>query len=172
VQEKRAMAVKTKNRSGGKVTVKKTGPAPAKGKGKTSAKLSLTKLGYAIVFVKDMKRGVKFYQDVLGIPVRFADDGWSEFEMKGFTLALHPADRMPKNLDDAPLTELCFDAPDVRGTRQQLIDRGVKVSELHSVCEFGNQVGAAASFRDPDGNHLSIFGMVPKSEWTGASDCC
>jgi len=28
---------------------------------------------------------------------------------------------------------------------------------------MGPNVGVAASFRDPDGNHLSVFGMVPSS---------
>jgi catechol 2,3-dioxygenase-like lactoylglutathione lyase family enzyme len=141
--------------------------------GKAAPPLSLTKLGYAIVFVGDMKRGVKFYKDILGIPVRFADEGWSEFEMQGFTLALHPAEKMPKNLDQAPITELCFETEDVRGARSQLIARGVKVSELHSVCEDpSGGVGVSASFRDPDGNHLSIFGTIPKADWKGPADCC
>jgi predicted enzyme related to lactoylglutathione lyase len=164
-----ATKTKTSKKTSKKVTVVKT----ASKNGKAASKpLSLDKLGYAIVFVSDMKRGVKFYKDVLGIPLRFADEGWTEFEMKGFTLALHPADKMPKNLDQAPITELCFESEDVRTTRSQLIAKSVKVSELHSVCEFGGAVGASASFRDPDGNHLSIFGMIPKAEWTGSSDCC
>src|SRR4029078_4861324 len=104
---------------------------------------------------------------VLGVPLRFASDEWTEFELKGLTLALHHAEKMPKNLDQAPITELCFDAADVRTTRTQLLGKGVKMSELHCVCEVGPNVGAAASFRDPDGNHLSIFGLVPKSEWSG-----
>jgi catechol 2,3-dioxygenase-like lactoylglutathione lyase family enzyme len=169
------MPTKTKAKTGSKnVTVVKTTAKTAAKNGKAAApaKLSLTKLGYAITFVSDMKRAVKFYKDVLGIPVRFESEGWSELEMKGFTLALHPADKMPKNLDQAPITELCFEAGDVRGVRAALIAQGVKVTELHNVCEMGPNIGAAGSFRDPDGNHLSIFGMVPKSEWTGPSECC
>ena len=146
--------------------------APTKSKAAASRPLALNKLGYAIVFVTDMKKSVRFYSQTLGIPLRFPDDEWTELEMKGCTLALHRADRMPKNLDQAAIIELCFAADDVRGARARLIESGVKVSELHSVCEMGKNVGASASFRDPDGNHLGIFGMVPKAEWSGSSGCC
>jgi lactoylglutathione lyase len=134
---------------------------------KAPARLALDKLGYAIVYVKDMQRGIRFYRDTLGIPVRMEDAGWTEFAMQGFTLALHPAEKLPKGLDRAAITELCFDAPDVRGVRAELKARGVKVSDLHPVCEMNGKVGAFATFRDPDENHLGIFGWVPKSEWKG-----
>jgi len=169
------MPVKTKARPRAKTAAKNgaTKNAAAKNGKKPSGKQSLSKLAYAIVFVTDMKRGVGFYQDTLGIPLRFSSDEWTEFEMQGgVSLALHHADRMPKNLDQAPVTELCFGSADVRTTRQQLQASGVEISELHSVCEMGPNVGVAASFRDPDGNHLSIFGMVPKAEWTGPGECC
>jgi catechol 2,3-dioxygenase-like lactoylglutathione lyase family enzyme len=164
------MATKTKARTTKGKAVGKAGTRARRGAKRGSKALSLDRLGYAIVFVRDMDRGVAFYRDVLGIPVRFADGEWSEFEMKGLTLALHRADAMPKNLDQAPIPELCFKALDVGGTRAELVRRGVKVSELRCVCEMGNHVGASASFRDPDGNHLSIFGMVPKSQWSGPRD--
>jgi lactoylglutathione lyase len=158
----------TKTKPAGKV-VKKTAGSVKVVK-KAGGKPALNKLGYAIVFVSDMKRGVTFYKDVLGVPMRFDSPEWTEFDMNGVTLALHAADKMPKNLDQAPITELCFETGDVRTTRDQLIGSGVKVSDLKMVCEMGPNVGAAASFRDPDGNHLSIFGLIPKAQWSGPTD--
>ena len=38
------------------------------------------------------------------------------------------------------------------------------------VCEIGSERRRGGSFRDPDGNHLSIFGMVPKAQWSGPTD--
>ncbi|HZN41210.1 MAG TPA: VOC family protein [Planctomycetota bacterium] len=163
------MPVKTKSRPRAKTATKNA--APAKNGKKPIGKPSLSRLAYAIVFTTDMKRGVAFYQDTLGIPLRFATDEWTEFEMQGLSLALHEVDRMPKNLDQAPIAELCFESADVRTTREQLKGSGVEISELRSVCEMGNDVGVTATFRDPDGNHLSIFGMVPKAQWTGPADC-
>ena len=46
-----------------------------------------------------MKRGVAFYKDVLGVPMKFDSPEWTEFDMHGVTLALHATDKMPKNLD-------------------------------------------------------------------------
>jgi catechol 2,3-dioxygenase-like lactoylglutathione lyase family enzyme len=164
------MPVKTRSKKAAKPkAAKSVAKTPAKAKGKPKG-LSFNKLGYAIVFVKDMERGVRFYRDTLGIPPRFVDGEWSEFEMVGCTLALHRADEMPKNLDRAPITELCFDTADVRGARAALQGRGVRISELRGVCEIPGGVGASASFRDPDGNHLSIFGIVPKAQWKGPTD--
>ena len=172
------MAVNTKARSGAK-GASKAKPAEKVGKKaagtvkvvkKAGGKPALDKLGYAIVFVTDMKRGVGFYKDVLGVPLKFDSPEWTEFDLHGVTLALHAADKMPKNLDQAPIVELCFDTADVRTTRDQLMAGGVKVSDLKMVCEMGPNVGAAASFRDPDGNHLSIFGMIPKAQWSGPTD--
>lgn len=37
------------------------------------------KLNYTIKFVADMDRAMKFYCDVLGLPLRFQSPGWSEF---------------------------------------------------------------------------------------------
>jgi catechol 2,3-dioxygenase-like lactoylglutathione lyase family enzyme len=38
-----------------------------------------TQLRYAIRFVADMDKAVKFYRDVLGLKVKFESPGWSEF---------------------------------------------------------------------------------------------
>ena len=93
------MAVNTKARSGAKgaskakpaeKAVKKAG-GTVKVVKKAGGKPALDKLGYAIVFVTDMKRGVAFYKDVLGVPMKFDSPEWTEFDMHGVTLALHAA---------------------------------------------------------------------------------
>jgi catechol 2,3-dioxygenase-like lactoylglutathione lyase family enzyme len=38
-----------------------------------------TQLRYAIKFVADMDKAVKFYRDVVGLKVKFESPGWSEF---------------------------------------------------------------------------------------------
>jgi catechol 2,3-dioxygenase-like lactoylglutathione lyase family enzyme len=51
----------------------------------------LPKLTYAIKFVADMDRAVRFHRDTLGLPLKFQSPGWSEFATGDTTLALHPA---------------------------------------------------------------------------------
>jgi hypothetical protein len=68
-----------------------------------------TQFRYAIKFVADMDRAVKFHRDVLGLKVKFESPGWSEFATGETTLALHPAsDKNP-----AGKIELGFTVADV-----------------------------------------------------------
>ena len=49
------------------------------------------KLSYIMEFVADMNRAVRFYREVIGLPLKFESPGWSEFSTGETTLALHPA---------------------------------------------------------------------------------
>ncbi len=49
------------------------------------------RLQYVMVFVSDMARGIAFYRDVVGLPLRFESPHWTEFATDGATLALHAA---------------------------------------------------------------------------------
>jgi catechol 2,3-dioxygenase-like lactoylglutathione lyase family enzyme len=67
---------------------------------------------HAIKFVADMDAAIAFYRDVMGLKLRFASPGWSEFETGAVTLALHPVtERNP-----AGTVELGFTAPDLAAT--------------------------------------------------------
>jgi len=44
---------------------------------------------YAVVTVSDMTRSIKFYRDVLGLPLKFESKDWSEFSTGTTTIALH-----------------------------------------------------------------------------------
>lgn len=69
------------------------------------------RVNYVIVFVSDMDRSITFYQDVLGLPLRFKSPGWTEFATDGATVALHPSER-----SDAPERQ---DAKTPRSPRDQ-----------------------------------------------------
>ena len=66
---------------------------------------------YAIKFVADMDAAVAFYQDTLGLTVRFATPFWSEFDTGGTTLALHPA----SEANPPGRVQLGFATPDLPG---------------------------------------------------------
>jgi catechol 2,3-dioxygenase-like lactoylglutathione lyase family enzyme len=67
------------------------------------------KLTYAIKFVGDMDAAIGFYRDTMGLKLRFATPGWSEFDTGDVTLALHAAS------DDNPAgkVQLGFGTPDL-----------------------------------------------------------
>jgi lactoylglutathione lyase len=42
-----------------------------------------------MVTVSDMARSVRFYRDIIGLPLKFESPDWSEFQTGTTTLALH-----------------------------------------------------------------------------------
>lgn len=113
-------------------------------------------LAYTILYVRDMAKAVDFYKNTLGIPLRFEDAGWSEFELPGkVTLALHPG-RKKKTTDFSSVNSiLCFHCKDIEGTIKSLKGKGVKfLGPPKTVCPGYRSV----EFADLDGNCLSLFG--------------
>jgi len=108
-----------------------------------------TKLGYAIKFVADMDKAVKFYRDVLGLQLRFESPGWTEFVTGETTLALHPAsDKNP-----AGKVELGFTVPDVEAFYREMTAKGVRFSMSPTKQDFG---GVLAQFVDSEGAHSTV----------------
>ncbi len=127
-------------------------------------KPQLKKVGYVILYVRDVLKSVPFYRDVLGIPVRHAEKGWGELETEGTTVALHGYDKpLPKLPETSP--NVVFNVDDVRGAHAALAAAGAKPGKLHQVCAYDGKVGLSTNFTDPDGNPLSVYGMVPEGEW-------
>src|SRR5205823_1757255 len=79
-------------------------------------------LGYVIEFVADMDRAVRFYRDVLGLPLKFQSPEWSEFATGTTTLALHPASAK----SPAGKVELGFTVPDLDQFHQGMTAREVQ----------------------------------------------
>jgi predicted enzyme related to lactoylglutathione lyase len=111
-----------------------------------SAKLKLT---HVIEFVADMDRAVKFYRDVIGLPLKFQSPGWSEFATGETGLALHPASES----EPAGTVELGFDADDLPKFHQEMSAKGVKFSMPPTKQEYGRML---AQFVDSDGAHSSV----------------
>jgi predicted enzyme related to lactoylglutathione lyase len=109
-------------------------------------------LGYVIEFVADMDRAVKFYRDVLGLPLKFQSPEWSEFATGTTTLALHPAsDKSP-----AGKVELAFAVPDLDQFHQEMTARGVRFTMPPTKQDFG---GSLAQFVDSEGASCSVAAL-------------
>ncbi len=114
------------------------------------------KLSYAIKFVADMDRAVKFYRDIMGLPLKFESPGWSEFATGDVTLALHPAsEKNPRGK-----VELGFRVPDLHEFHREMTAKGVKFSMPPTKQDFG---GELAQFLDSEGAPCSVSGPWPKS---------
>ncbi len=92
-----------------------------------------------------------------------ASPQWVELDAGGVHLALHPHDRIPEDRGPA-YPWIVFRVDDVRGTYEALRAKGVAfLAPPQEVCGDETTVGLSADLKDPDGNLLSILGMVPRA---------
>ena len=108
------------------------------------------RLSYVMKFVADMDTAVAFYRDVLGLPLRFASPGWSEFETGGTTLALHQA----SDTHPAGSAQIGFTVEDIEAFYQAKSAAGVVFTRPPTM-EHGTKL---ADFVDCDGAEVSVSG--------------
>ncbi|MBI5365939.1 MAG: VOC family protein [Planctomycetes bacterium] len=112
----------------------------------------LTRIGTVILKVSDMERSTAFYRDLLGLTVKYASPGWTEFALDGAALALHPAP--PECVADvgANGVTLNFAVDDLKKVVAELKSRGAP-SDLTVISE---DFGKFAEILDPDGYAIGI----------------
>ena len=108
-------------------------------------------LSRVIVFVKDVQTCAAFYRDVLGLQSHdFADATWMSFEAGGCFISLHKGavgvGRKPKHV------QLVFKVQDVAATREQLVNKGVKMDAIVTP----DETFSFCNGRDPEGNWFQI----------------
>ncbi len=107
----------------------------------------LKRVGYVIVFVRDMGSMLGFWKDWIGVRVRYSSEDWSELEMDNIILALHrKTDTSPRD------TGIVFNVDDIYSVVSELRKRGVEVSEPKDI-----GVGLESLFKDPEGNLYHLF---------------
>ena len=109
------------------------------------------KVSYAILFVADMERAVRFYRDTLGLALKFQSPDWSEFATGETTLALHRASE--KN--PVGKVELGFSVADLQAFYKEMSAKGVKFPMPPAKQDFA---GMLAQFTDSAGAHISVGG--------------
>ena len=114
------------------------------------------RVNYAIVFVSDMQRSVAFYRDVVGLPLRFASPGWTEFATDGATLALHaseePATDTGPQKEPAGRCRPGISVPSLDAFHARMLEHRVPcIQEPQDA--FGARL---AQYADPDGLAFSV----------------
>ncbi len=107
----------------------------------------LRKIGYVIVYVRDMESSLEFWRDKVGLRERYTSEEWSELEVENTVLALHHSDN-PTPRD----TGIVFTVEDIEKTVEELREKGVEVTEPKDI-----GVGLEALFKDPEGNTYHLF---------------
>jgi len=119
--------------------------------------IQLQKPDYTIVYVSDMDRSLVFYRDVLGLPLKFASPGWSEFNTGTTTIALHttPARKAADQPGRTPagVAQLGFTVEDVQSVYEALKAQDVPFSLPPQQQSSGVLL---AVLRDPDGLGITL----------------
>ena len=104
-----------------------------------------------------MQRGVSFYRDVLGLPLKFESPEWSEFSTDGATLALHPSEDPEPNRDDPERIPSGRCRPGLSVSNLDEFHQRMVESEVPCIQEpqegFGVRI---AQYVDPDGLAISV----------------
>ena len=117
----------------------------------------MKRLEYAIVFVSDMARGVAFYRDTLGLPLKFESAHWTEFANAGSTIALHQADA--EHPAGHCQLGISFGAEGLDTMHQKFQAGGVKCLQPPTDTPFGIR---QAVYADPDGLRFTLAEPIKK----------
>ncbi|MFN8372913.1 MAG: VOC family protein [Anaerolineae bacterium] len=110
----------------------------------------------AILYVQDMDTQVRFYRDVLGLPIKFpqgladySSEFWVELDTGQCSLVLHGGGQQRLGADTP---KHAFGVDDLDAMRELLLQRGAKMGEIRSPAP-GVRVCDGV---DPEGNPFSI----------------
>ena len=123
-------------------------------------------IAFTSIPVTDMKRAVRFYQDILGLKLLFERPDWSEFSIGGQRLALKagkdPQGKAPQDKDRSTGVVVYLSARPVEDRVEVLKKRGVRFNGPVKKFSYGKLV----QFEDSEGNILGLY--EPPQKQTGA----
>jgi methylmalonyl-CoA/ethylmalonyl-CoA epimerase len=119
------------------------------------------KLVQVALTVRDLDRARIFYRDTLGLTLMFEAGTMLFFDMGGQRLMVGLAEK-----PDQPIggTYIYFDAPDLPELVDALKAKGVEMmGNTETLQRTDSHELKLQFFKDPDGNHIGLMGMVPKA---------
>jgi lactoylglutathione lyase len=111
----------------------------------------LQDLAYMIVYVDDVEKSTAFYRDILGIPLEYSVDGWTQFKSTGASLVLHP--KTDASSAAGGRVHMTFRVDDIDRTYRDLGERGVHFLAPPIATSFGKHT----TLFDPDGNAIDLI---------------
>jgi lactoylglutathione lyase len=121
--------------------------------------LPFRKVGAVILLVSNMEKSIRFYSEILELPIKTRSKDWTEFFNNDTVLALHPAPRKKGILKTGSGTLVGFEVTDLDSTVKRLKEKRVKFFKRPKEEPFGKH----AIVRDPDGHLISIAEINEKS---------
>ncbi len=116
------------------------------------------KVGTVILLVSDLDASMKYYKDILGLPIKTKSPDWVEFFNRDTTLALHPAKKAKDKMKAGMGVLVGFMVSDLESTANELKEKKVKFIKEPKNESFGKH----AIIEDPDGYWISIAEIKSK----------
>jgi lactoylglutathione lyase len=116
----------------------------------TAVEPLVRKLNVVYLYVSDMERSLRFYRDVLGIPLE-GDGDWQEAALGGTRFALHRSHEGIGKLSSGTV-HIDLEVANVEAASERLRNLGLAVTEV-----MRDEWGAAVQVLDPDGYELYLF---------------
>ena len=126
----------------------------------------LDDLAYTVVYVDDIDKCTAFYHDVLGIPLDYAVEGWTQFKSNGAALVLHPKLEHLKAPPSGSAVHLTFRVSDLKAEYKRLSARAVKFLAPPATTAFGKH----ATLLDPEGNPIDLIEWAAPQQARAVSD--
>jgi lactoylglutathione lyase len=120
--------------------------------------MAFNRVGAVILLVSNMEKSVKFYRDILGLPIKTKSKDWTEFFNNDTVMALHPAKKKSNIKTDSDML-VGFEVGDLEATVKKLKEKKVKFFKKPKEEPFGKH----AIVQDPDGHLISIAEIKEKS---------
>ena len=117
--------------------------------------MNIKRIGNVILAVKDLDTSIKFYNDILGMPIKNERRNWVDLGSTGAILSLHPASitapHSGTSIDNGVLIGLTVG--DLNSAIEELREKGVKIYREIQVRDAGKN----AIVLDPDDYMISLF---------------
>lgn len=121
----------------------------------------LSQIGQIAINTRDTERAVRFYRDVLGLPLLFQAGPLAFFMCGGVRLMLSRAE-LPEF--DHPASILYYRVDDIAAAHRELEARGVTFEGApHIIHKAPDHDLWMAFFRDSEGNMLALMAEQPRA---------
>ena len=117
-----------------------------------------TKVGTVILLVRDIDISTRYYEKILGLPIKTKSPDWVEFFNRDTTLALHPSKKANDKIKPSSKILIGFMVNDLASTAKELKEKKVKFIKEPKNETFGKH----AIIEDPDGHWISIAEIKSK----------
>lgn len=117
--------------------------------------VNIKRLGNVILAVKDLDKSVRFYHEMIGLPIKNQRRQWVDLGTTGALLSLHPASLTAPHYGTSIENGVVigFLVGDVKSALEELKGKGVKV--YRDIVE--RDAGKNAIVLDPDDYMVSLF---------------